>query len=95
MAKSDLFNDYYINLMPIISKTACATKKLLSKKVTSAKFCNNKVPSTLQYNVWSSFRSHLTDENSKSTSPLFSLYNNLEVLGIQFGSFVENYVVIQ
>ena len=70
MAKSDLFNDYYINLMPIISKTACATKKLFSKKVTSAKFCNNKVPSTLQYNVWSSFRSHLTDENSKSTSPL-------------------------
>ena len=35
-------------------------------------FCNNKVPSTLQYNVWSSFRSHLTDENSKSTSPLFN-----------------------
>ena len=54
MAKSDLFNDYYINLMPIISKTACATKKLFSKKVTSAKFCNNKVPITLQYNVWSS-----------------------------------------
>ena len=33
MAKSDLFNDYYINLMPIISKTACPTKKghVLSK----------------------------------------------------------------
>ena len=29
MAKSDLFNDYYINLMPIISKTACATKNSL------------------------------------------------------------------
>ena len=28
MAKSDLFNDYYINLMPIISKTACPTKKI-------------------------------------------------------------------
>ena len=72
MAKSDLFNDYYINLMPIISKTACATKNLFSKKVTSAKFCNNKVPSTLQYNVWSSFRTHLIEENSKSTSPLLN-----------------------
>ena len=74
MAKSDLFNDYYINLMPIISKTTCATKNLFCKIVTSTKFSNNKVdkvPSTLQYNVWSSFRSHLTDENSKNTSPFF------------------------
>ena len=70
MAKSDLFNDYYINLMPIISKTACPTKKLIKQELTSAKFCNNKMPSKLQYNVWSSFRTHLTEENSKSTSPL-------------------------
>ena len=48
MAKSDLYNDYYTNLMPIISKTASATKNLLSKKVKSAKFCNNEVPITLQ-----------------------------------------------
>ena len=39
MAKSDLFNDYYIRIIPISSKTACATKNLFSKKVTSAKFC--------------------------------------------------------
>ena len=33
MAKSDLFKDYYINLMPISSKTTCATKILFSQKV--------------------------------------------------------------
>ena len=62
MTKSNLFNDYYI----IISKTACATKKLFNKKVASAKFCNNNLPSTLQYDVSPSFRSHLTDENCKN-----------------------------
>ena len=35
---------------------------------------NNKVPSTLQYNVWSLFRSHLTDANSKSTSPSYNQF---------------------
>ena len=61
--------------MPIIPKTACDTKKIIYLvNLTSANFCNNKVPSTLQYNAWSvwrsSFRSHLTDENSKR-SPLY------------------------
>ena len=41
--------------------------------MTSTKFCNNKVPSKLQYNVLSSFRTHLTEENSKSTSPFLLL----------------------
>ena len=31
MAKSDLFNDYYINLMPICSKTVCPTENLFYK----------------------------------------------------------------
>ena len=33
------------------------------------------MPSKLLYNEWSSFRTHLTEENSKSTSPLYFRYS--------------------
>ena len=47
--------------MPNILTVVCATKKIKSKGWTRTKFCNNKIPITLQYNVWSLFKTHLTE----------------------------------
>ena len=58
--------------MTNILTTVCATKILLSKKVTGTKF-GLTYPKIIRiaFMVWYPFRSHLTKEISKSTAPFF------------------------